>query len=112
MTSVFDVIRKPLLTEKNQGLRDKNIQVFEVAAWANKHQIQEAVELLLQAKVKKIRTVNLPLQTKRLGRFVGVSGKRKKPMSNLPKLSKRRATNFRADNLPSSPRITGTRTHS
>ncbi|GDX12680.1 MAG: ribosomal protein [Acidobacteriota bacterium] len=83
MTSVFDVIRKPLLTEKNQGLRDKNIQVFEVAAWANKHQIQEAVELLLQAKVKKIRTVNLPLQTKRLGRFVGVSGKRKKAYVEL-----------------------------
>lgn len=60
MTSVFDVIRKPLLTEKNQGLRDKNIQVFEVAAWANKHQIQEAVELLLQAKVKKFVPLIFP----------------------------------------------------
>jgi large subunit ribosomal protein L23 len=40
VTKIFDVIRKPLLTEKGQILREKNIQVFEVASWASKHQIQ------------------------------------------------------------------------
>ncbi len=49
MTKIFDVIRKPLLTEKGQILREKNIQVFEVATWATKHQIKEAVGALLQA---------------------------------------------------------------
>ena len=62
MTKIFEVIRKPLLTEKGQILREKNIQVFEVATWATKHQIKEAAELLLQAKVKSIRTVARPGQ--------------------------------------------------
>jgi large subunit ribosomal protein L23 len=83
MTKIFDVIRKPLLTEKGQILREKNIQVFEVATWANKHQIKEAVELLLQSKVKSIRTVRIPSRTKRLGRFVGTSNPRKKAYVEL-----------------------------
>ena len=52
MTKIFEVIRKPLLTEKGQILRESNIQVFEVAPWANKHQIREAAELLLKLKLK------------------------------------------------------------
>ncbi len=83
MTKIFDVIQKPLLTEKGQILREKNIQVFEVASWANKHQIREAVELLLQAKVKAIRTVRVPAKTKRLGRFVGTSSPKKKAYVEL-----------------------------
>lgn len=83
MNTVFGVIRKPRLTEKGQSLREKNIQVFEVAAWASKHQIQEAVELLLQAKVKNIRTIPIPTQTKRVGRFSGTTSKRKKAYVTL-----------------------------
>ena len=85
MTKIFDVIRKPLLTEKGQIQREQNpnLQVFEVATWANKHQIKEAVELLLQSKVKSIRTVRIPSRTKRLGRFVGTSSPRKKAYVEL-----------------------------
>ena len=83
MTKIFEVIRKPLLTEKGQILREKNIQVFEVATWASKHQIKEAAELLLQAKVKSIRTVRMPSKAKRLGRFVGTSSPRKKAYVEL-----------------------------
>jgi large subunit ribosomal protein L23 len=83
MTKIFDVIRKPLLTEKGQILREQNVQVFEVAKWATKHQIQEAVELLLQVKVKSIRTVRIPSKTKRLGRFVGTSTPGKKAYVEL-----------------------------
>jgi large subunit ribosomal protein L23 len=83
VTKIFDVIQKPLLTEKGQILREQNIQVFEVAPWASKHQIREAVELLLQAKVKAIRTVRVPAKTKRLGRFVGTSSPAKKAYVEL-----------------------------
>lgn len=83
MTKIFEVIRKPLLTEKGQILREKNIQVFEVATWATKHQIQEAVELLLQAKVKSVRTVRIPERSKRLGRFTGVTSAKKKAYVEL-----------------------------
>jgi large subunit ribosomal protein L23 len=83
MTKIFEVIRKPLMTEKVQILREKNIHVFEVAKWANKHQIKEAAELLLQAKVVSVRTVRIPSKTKRLGRWVGKTGARKKAYIEL-----------------------------
>ncbi len=83
MTKIFEVIRKPLLTEKGQILRESNVQVFEVATWATKHQIEEAVEVLLGAKVKSVRTVRIPSRTKRLGRFVGTSSPRKKAYVEL-----------------------------
>ena len=54
-----------------------------LATWATKHQIKEAVELLLQSKVKAIRTVRIPSRTKRLGRFVGTSNPRKKAYVEL-----------------------------
>jgi len=83
MTKIFEVIRKPLLTEKGQILREANIQVFEVAVWASKHQIKEAAELLLQAKVKSIRTVKMPSKSKRLGRWMGTTGNKKKAYIEL-----------------------------
>jgi len=83
MTKIFEVIRKPLLTEKGQILRENNIQVFEVAIWASKHQIKEAAELLLQAKVKSVRTVRVPSKSKRLGRWVGATSAMKKAYVEL-----------------------------
>jgi large subunit ribosomal protein L23 len=83
MTKIFEVIRKPLLTEKGQLLREKNVQVFEVAPWASKHQIREAAELLLQAKVKSIRTVKVPAKAKRLGRWLGHTSAIKKAYVEL-----------------------------
>ncbi len=83
MTKIFEVIRKPLLTEKGQILRESNVQVFEVATWANKHQIKEAAELLLQAKVKSIRTVKVHAKAKRLGRWMGHTTATKKAYVEL-----------------------------
>ncbi len=83
MTKIFEVIRKPLLTEKGQLMREKNVQVFEVATWASKHQIKEAAELLLQAKVKSIRTVRIPAKAKRLGRWMGHTSAMKKAYVEL-----------------------------
>jgi large subunit ribosomal protein L23 len=46
------------------------------------------VELLLQSKVKSVRTVRIPSRTKRLGRFVGTSGPKKKAYVELAEGSK------------------------
>lgn len=83
MTKIFEVIRKPLLTEKGQIMRESNVQVFEVAHWANKHQIKEAAELLLQAKVKSVRTVKVHAKAKRLGRWMGQTTASKKAYVEL-----------------------------
>ena len=64
MTKIFEVIRKPLLTEKGQILREQNIQVFEVATWASKHQIKEAAELL-EPKVQHVHLSSVVLHTEK-----------------------------------------------
>jgi len=70
----YDVIRKPVITEKATMASQANAVVFEVAPEANKPQIKEAVESLFNVKVKAVNTTVTKGKTKR---FRGVSGRRK-----------------------------------
>ncbi len=54
-----DVLRRPLITEKNTRLMEMNQYTFEVAPDANKIQIKEAVERTFNVKVKKVNTMNV-----------------------------------------------------
>ena len=54
-----DVIRRPLITEKNTLLMEKDQYSFEVATEANKIQIREAVEALFNVRVKAVNTLNV-----------------------------------------------------
>lgn len=53
----YDVIRRPIITEKATMASEHNAVVFEVAIDATKPAIKEAVEELFGVKVKKINTV-------------------------------------------------------
>ena len=58
---IYDVIRRPLISEKSTMLSDeRNQYVFEVALDANKVQIKEAIELIFDKHVRKVNTVILP----------------------------------------------------
>ncbi|MBB3711109.1 MAG: 50S ribosomal protein L23 [Limimaricola soesokkakensis] len=70
----YDVIRKPVITEKATLASEANAVVFEVAIDANKPQIKEAVEALFQVKVKAVNTVVTKGKVKR---FRGTLGTRK-----------------------------------
>lgn len=52
----YDVIRKPIITEKSTMASENNTVVFEVAIGANKPQIKEAIESLFNVKVKAVNT--------------------------------------------------------
>ena len=52
----YDVIRKPIITEKATMMSESNGVVFEVAIDANKPQIKQAVEALFGVKVKAVNT--------------------------------------------------------
>ncbi len=54
---LYDVIRRPIITEKATLACDHNAVVFEVAITATKPKIKEAVESLFGVKVKKVNTV-------------------------------------------------------
>ncbi|HEV8384718.1 MAG TPA: 50S ribosomal protein L23 [Candidatus Acidoferrales bacterium] len=71
-TTVFQIIRRPLITEK--GLAAKETQhtvVFEVASAATKTQIKEAVQTLFKVKVDTVRTANFHGKFRRRGRAEG-----------------------------------------
>ena len=71
---LYDVIRKPIITEKSTMASEANAVVFEVAIDASKPQIKEAVETLFNVKVK---AVNTAVTKGKVKRFRGQLGKRK-----------------------------------
>ena len=85
----YDVILKPVITEKSMaGMGDKNY-TFLVHPEANKTQIKEAVEKMFEgAKVERVNTMNIPGKKKRRGAVVGRTAKTKKAIVKLTKDSK------------------------
>ena len=72
--NTYDVIRKPIITEKATMASEANAVVFEVAIDANKPQIKSAVEELFGVKVK---AVNTSIAKGKQKRFRGQMGRRK-----------------------------------
>jgi len=70
----YDIIRKPLVTEKSTMASENGAVVFEVSIDSNKPQIKEAVEALFGVKVK---AVNTSITKGKQKRFRGVLGRRK-----------------------------------
>jgi large subunit ribosomal protein L23 len=72
MLEEYQIIRRPIVTEKGSILKDENNQlVFEVNLSANKSEIKKAVEKLFMVTVLSVRTQNRLGKRKRLGRSVG-----------------------------------------
>ena len=85
----YDVILKPVITEKSMaGMGEKKF-TFYVHTEANKSQIKEAVEKMFDgAKVKSITTMNLDGKNRRRGVVTGKTAKRKKAVVQLTEDSK------------------------
>jgi large subunit ribosomal protein L23 len=72
MSTHFDVIVRPVITEKGLTLKeDDGTLCFEVSNSANKKQIQEAIERIFKVKVAQVRTMTVPGKMRRRGRFSG-----------------------------------------
>ena len=85
----YDVILKPVLTEKAANALEDNKYTFLVHVDANKAMIKEAVEKMFEGtKVVKVNTMNLDGKTKRRGRTVGTTAKTKKAIVTLSADSK------------------------
>lgn len=70
MRSIYDVIKRPIISEKSTALAEiANRYVFEVASDANKQEIREAVQGLFKVKVREVRTMVMHGKVKRVGRF-------------------------------------------
>lgn len=83
-TEVYQVLRRPLLTEKGQDMRDgQGKYLFEVAYSANKVEIAKAVEKLFGVRVASVNTQRLRGKMKRVGRRIGQKANWKKAIVTL-----------------------------
>ena len=66
MTTIYDVLRRPLITEKTNYQNSELHQfVFEVAMDATRSMVKEAVETLFDVEVLKVNVINMPAKRKR-----------------------------------------------
>ncbi|MFI5088189.1 MAG: 50S ribosomal protein L23 [Terriglobales bacterium] len=72
MKSAYQIIRRPIITEKGLGIKElQRTLVFEVASQATKTEVKEAVQSIFKVKVDAVRTANFPGKERRRGRFAG-----------------------------------------
>lgn len=72
MSTQFDVILRPVITEKGLTLKENESTLcFKVKYSASKPQIQEAVERIFKVKVDHVRTMRVPGKERRRGRYAG-----------------------------------------
>ena len=77
------IIKRALITEKADRLREMNCYQFEVAKDANKREIKEAVEKLFNVTVTDVKTANFRGKPKRLGLSFGYKTDYKKATVTL-----------------------------
>ncbi len=85
----YDVLLKPVITEKSMKMMEEKKYTFYVHPDATKNQIREAVEKMFDgAKVEKVNTLNIPGKKRRRGMIVGRTAARKKAVVKLTEDSK------------------------
>lgn len=81
---LYDVIKKPIITEKSVGATTLGQYTFEVVKDATKVEIAQAVELAFPGrKVKKVRTVYMPSHARRVGYNMGRTQSGKKAIVSI-----------------------------
>ncbi|MDF1613459.1 50S ribosomal protein L23 [Desulfurivibrio dismutans] len=84
MKNIYEVLKRPRLTEKSMGLQESfNQVVLQVDRRANKSEIKQAVEELFSVKVEKVRTANMTGRKRRMGRYIGRTSDYKKAFVTL-----------------------------
>jgi large subunit ribosomal protein L23 len=79
----YDIIVRPIVTEKSSRLMSHNKYTFEVLQQANKIEIRKAVEEVFKVKVTSVHTMKMPSKPKKMGRFLGRSRSWKKAIVTL-----------------------------
>ncbi len=85
----YDVLLKPIISEKSMDLIEERKYTFLVHKDANKSQIKEAVEKMFKdVKVKKVNTMNQVGKSKRRGMIMGKTADTKKAIVSITEDSK------------------------
>ena len=82
-TKYLEIIKAPLITEKSRSGEALNQYTFKVSPKASKIEIKDAVEKLFKVEVEEVRTLNMTVKKKRVGRYTGLSNRCKKAIVTL-----------------------------
>ena len=83
MNSVYNVIIRPVVSERTFDLMGQNKYTFEVAKTSNKVEIRQAVEAIFNVTVTKVNTLNVKSKPKRMRGAAGRTRTWKKAMVTL-----------------------------
>ncbi|MGE0614095.1 MAG: 50S ribosomal protein L23 [Bacteriovoracia bacterium] len=84
MRTIYEVIQKPVISEKSTALAEVgNRYVFRVATAANKHEIKDAVQKLFKVRVRRVHTMTMHGKAKMVGRFATKRSNWKKAIVTL-----------------------------
>ncbi|MDH7500992.1 MAG: 50S ribosomal protein L23 [candidate division NC10 bacterium] len=84
MKEAYQIIKRPLITERGTHLKEAHNQYFfEVARSANKVEIKKAIESLFHVHVVSVNTLSVRGKEKRVGRFSGRTSDWKKAIVTL-----------------------------
>ena len=87
MKTAYDVILKPVISEKSMEDAQNKKYTFKVAVDANKTEVKHAVEEIFEVEVKKVNIMNVKGKKKRMGRTVGMTAASKKAIVTLTEKS-------------------------
>ncbi len=72
MKNAFDVIKRPLITEKTTKLIEERKYTFEVMQGVNKIEVKEAVEKAFNVKVVAVNIINVRKKERKVGKYEGL----------------------------------------
>ena len=88
MRTAYDVILKPVISERSMDDAQNRKYTFKVAVDANKTQVKLALEEIFGIEIEKINIMNVSGKKKRQGRTVGMTAASKKAIVTLTETSK------------------------
>jgi large subunit ribosomal protein L23 len=80
---LHEILRRPLVTEKNATLQAAGKYAFEVDRRANKVEIKNAVQVAFKVTVTSVNVINMPGKSKRVGKGIIVTPNWKKAVVTL-----------------------------
>jgi large subunit ribosomal protein L23 len=81
---LYDLLKRPIVTEKSTSLAELGQYVFEVNKDANKIQLAQAFELAFPGrKVKSVRLIKVPAHSKRYGKRIGTTSEKRKAIFSI-----------------------------
>lgn len=79
----LEIIKSPVVTEKAAVLQEGGTYSFYVAPKTNKTEIKDAIEKIFKVTVVDVRTINVHPRKKRVGRYTGLTNRKKKAIVKL-----------------------------